>query len=175
MRILDFLVRERKRRTVVGFSFNINQTEKDFCTAGLQLDWFGFSSFSRYYQIQSSYTGVILPLYIECSLNQMIIWSKIRFELKSSPHGATLDIEKGILKWKVVSNLILDDWTEVFVVRAVGGCGEQTFFEVHLDVMRCHCQNGGHCRTDMPIQDGSLVCQCPKGFTGLHLLNGPMQ
>ena len=24
MRILDFLVKERKRRTVVGFSFNIN-------------------------------------------------------------------------------------------------------------------------------------------------------
>ena len=92
-----------------------------------------------------------------------------RFELKSSPHGATLDSEKGVLRWKAISNLIVDHWTEVFVIKAVGLCGELTFFEVNLDVNRCHCQNGGHCRTDMPMMDWSLACQCPKGFTGSEI------
>jgi hypothetical protein len=96
-----------------------------------------------------------------------------RFELKSSPFGATLDSERGVLKWKAISNLIVDNnnnnnkLTEVFVVKAVGGCGEQTFFEVNLDVLRCDCLNGGHCRTDLMTHDSrSPVCQCPKGFTG---------
>ncbi len=94
---------------------------------------------------------------------------KFRFELISAPFGSTLDPERGLLRWKAISNLVMDKWTEAFIVKAVGGCGEQTFLEVTLDVLRCHCQNGGHCRTDMSIQDGSPVCQCPKGFTGLNI------
>ena len=99
---------------------------------------------------------------------KVIILSSIwfRFELISAPFGSTLDPERGLLRWKATSNLVMDKWTESFVVKAVGGCGEQTYLEVTLDVLRCHCQNGGHCRTDMSIQDGSPVCQCPKGFTG---------
>jgi hypothetical protein len=49
----------------------------------------------------------------------------IRFELKTAPHGTTLDAERGVVQWKAVSNGVEDKRTEVFVVRSVGNCGEQ--------------------------------------------------
>ena len=61
-----------------------------------------------------------------------------------------------------MSNLIADSWSELFIIKAKGVCGEYTLIEVTVHVVTCGCKNDAACILvhDLP------KCQCKKGFKG---------
>ena len=85
-----------------------------------------------------------------------------KFELLSGPYGATVSPTNGTLKWLAISNLIADSWSELFIIKAKGVCGEYTLIEVTVHVVTCGCKNDAACILvhDLP------KCQCKKGFKG---------
>ena len=98
----------------------------------------------------------------EYKLPKIDVDSITNFQLLSGPYGAQV-FSNGTLKWRAISNLIADSWSELFIIKAMGPCGEYTLIEVTVHVVTCRCMNDATC---VLVQDIPR-CHCKKGFKGM--------